>query len=163
MKKVENGLYVSVDYTGTLENGEVFDSSEGRAPLETQMGSGELISGFEKALMGMALNEKKTFTLEPDDAYGVRDDKLKHVFERSEMPAEMTPEVGQVIGLVAPDGRQFQAQIVEVSDEKVTVDMNHPLAGKSLTFQIEVVGISETPTQEHGGCGSGCDCDSGCH
>ncbi|NNF98785.1 MAG: peptidylprolyl isomerase [Desulfobacteraceae bacterium] len=160
MDKVENDMYVSVSYTGTLQNGEVFDSSEGRQPLEIQMGAGQLIKGFENALVGMSLNEKKTFTLDPEDAYGIKDDNLVREFAKSEIPSEMNPETGQQVALNTPDGQQIPAQIVGVDDEKVTVDMNHPLAGESLTFKIEVVGINEKPAQPQG-CGCGCDCSSG--
>lgn len=168
MEQVENGLFVSVAYKGTLQNGEVFDSSEGRDPLEVKMGQGQLIKGFESALEGMALNEKKTFTLDPEEAYGHRNEEHVHSFDRSEVPAEMKPEVGVTVALTTPEGQQIPAQITEVTDEKITVDLNHPLAGEALTFEIEVVGISETATQEHGGCGCGCDseaqgdCSSGC-
>lgn len=160
MDRVSDGLYVSVDYKGTLENGHVFDTSEGRAPLEVQMGAGQLIKGFENALQGMALNEKKTFTLSPEEAYGEVDEDRKHTFAPSDVPAEMDPQVGQTVGLTTRDGRQIPARIVAVGDAGVTVDLNHPLAGESLTFEIEVVGISQTPTQT-AGCGCGGDCASG--
>ena len=160
MDKVSDGLYVSVDYKGTLQDGQVFDSSQGRAPLEVQMGAGQLIEGFEKALMGMALNEKKTFTLAPEEAYGEVDEDRKHTFPTKDVPAEMDAQVGQTVGLTTRDGRQVPAQIIAVDDEGVTVDFNHPLAGQSLTFEIEVVGISDAPTQSTG-CGCGCDCSSG--
>lgn len=163
METVENGLFVSVDYKGTLGNGEVFDSSEGRQPLEVKMGAGQLIKGFETALMGMSLNEKKTFTLEPEEAYGHRNDDHMHTFTREEVPPEMNPQEGQTIALSTPDGQQIPAHIVEVNDQKVVVDLNHPLAGQSLTFEIEVVGISSTATQEpEGGCGCSCDDSGGC-
>ena len=160
MEKVESGLFVSVHYKGTLKNGEVFDTSEGRHPMEVEMGAGNLIAGFEKALMGMALNEKKVFTLNPEDAYGHRDDSLTHSFPRADVPAEMNPEVGMTVALASQEGQQVPALITEVDDEKVVVDLNHPLAGESLTFDIEVVGISEKPTQNPAGCGSGCDCST---
>jgi peptidylprolyl isomerase len=167
MQKVANGLFVSVHYKGTLDSGEVFDSSEGRTPLEVQMGAGQLIKGFEAALADMALNEKKTFRLEPEEAYGPRDDKRMHSFARSDVPPEMNPQVGQAIALTTPDGRQVPARIAAVDDAQVTVDLNHPLAGQALTFAIEVVGISPTATQSHAGCGGGCQCNedkdkSGC-
>ncbi len=165
MQKVANGLFISVHYTGTLDNGNVFDSSEGRPPLEVQMGAGQLIRGFEAALADMALNEKKTFTLSPEEAYGPWDEKQMHRFARADVPPEMDPQVGQAIALTTPDGRQVPARIAEVDDERVIVDLNHPLAGQSLTFAIEVVGISPTATQQHAGCGGGCDCNnqkSGC-
>jgi peptidylprolyl isomerase len=160
MDKVEKGHFVSVNYKGTLENGEVFDTSEGRHPMQVEMGAGQIITGFEKALIGMAVNEKKNFTLEPEEAYGYRDEGLTHSFARSEVPAEMNIEVGQTVALSSPEGRQVPAQIIEADDQKVVVDLNHPLAGKTLTFDIEVVGISNSPTQQPAGCGTGCHCSS---
>ena len=160
MEKVENGLFVSLHYKGTMQNGEVFDTSKGRDPLEVQMGAGQLIPGLEKALMGMSLNEKKVLTIEPEEAYGYVDKSLTHSFVRSDVPSEMNPEVGQVVALTSPEGQQVPAQIIEVDDEKVVVDLNHPLAGETLTFDIEVVGISSTATQDHTGCGTGCVCSS---
>jgi len=162
VEKVENGIFVSVDYKGTLANGEVFDTSRGRQPLEIQMGAGQLIKGFENELMGMTLDEKRVFTLAPEDAYGQRDESLTQSFPTSEVPPGMNPQVGMTIGLTTPEGRQVPARIVHLDDEKLTMDLNHPLAGESLTFEIEVVGISSTQTQTPMSCGSGCDCSSGC-
>jgi peptidylprolyl isomerase len=167
METVKSGLFVSVDYRGTLGNGDVFDSSHGRPPLEVQIGGDQLIKGFEDALLGMSLNEKKTFTLAPEEAYGLRDDSQQRSFPMSEIPPGMNPEVGQTIALSSPDGQHIPATISEVTDEQVTIDLNHPLAGQSLTFEIEIVGISSEPTQLQGGCGCGCDSDpshasSGC-
>ncbi|ABW65984.1 FKBP-type peptidyl-prolyl cis-trans isomerase [Desulfosudis oleivorans] len=165
MTTVKNGLFVSVKYKGTLGNGEVFDSSEGRPPLEVQVGAGQVFEGFEAALMGMSLNEKKTFTLEPEEACGQRNEDYTQTFSRDEVPPDETPEEGQVIILSSPEGQEIPARIVEVTDEKVVVDLNHPLAGETLTFEVEVVGISETATQSFaGGCGcddDGCGCDDG--
>ena len=160
MQKVENGQFVSVHYKGTLQNGEVFDTSEGRHPLEVQMGAGQIISGFEKALMGMSVKEKKVFTLDPEEAYGQRDNSLTQSFPRADVPVEVKAEVGQTVALTSPDGQQVPAIIAEVDDEKVVVDLNHPLAGQTLTFDIEVVGISDTATQDPAGCGDGCVCSS---
>ena len=162
MEKVENGLYVSVDYKGTLQNGEVFDSSQGGQPLEVQMGVGQLIAGFERELMGMSLNDKKKFTLSPEDGYGQRDDSHTRDFARADFPPEMEPEVGLTIALQTSEGQQMPARITHLDEEKLSVDLNHPLAGESLTFEIEVVGISSTPTQAPSACGSGCACSSGC-
>lgn len=159
MEKVEKNMYVSVHYKGSLNNGEVFDSSEGRTPLEVLMGGGQLIKGFEDSLMGMSLKEKKTFTLAPEDAYGPREENLIHYFPLSEVPPGVIPEVGQIIGLQMPDGRQVPAQVAQINNDNVVLDLNHPLAGQALTFDIEVVGISSTPTQVHAG-GCGCDCSS---
>ncbi len=162
MQKVENGLFVSVAYTGTLDNGEVFDTSEGRHPLEFQIGSGQLIKGFEDAVIGLSLNDKKEFTLQPDEAYGQRDDERVHDFPRTELPTGVDPKVGDTVSFSTPEGQQIPARLIKMDDVNLTFDLNHPLAGESLTFAVEVVGISETPTQEQHGCGTGCDCGSGC-
>jgi peptidylprolyl isomerase len=158
MEKVENGLYVQVEYQGALADGQVFDSSQGRAPLEVKMGCGQLIQGFEDALMGMSLNEKKTVTLSPEQAYGHRDEDQKRSFPKAEVPPQMNPEVGQTVALSNPSGQQIPATITEVTNEAITVDLNHPLAGKTLVFDIQVVGITEEPTQMAPSCG--CDCSS---
>jgi peptidylprolyl isomerase len=160
MEKVENGLFVSVDYKGTLQNGDVFDTSHGRQPLEVKMGAGQLIAGFEKELMGMSLNEKKSFTIDPEDAYGQRNEGLMRDIARTDVPSEINPEVGMTVGMYTPEGQQIPAQIVHVDNEKISLDLNHPLAGKTLTFDIEVVGISNRQTQTLQGCGCGCDCSS---
>ena len=158
MKKVENSMFVSVDYKGTLKNGDVFDSSHRRQPLEAKMGEGHLISGFENELMGMSLNEKKTFTLEPEEAYGQRNENLKQAIPRTDIPPEFNPRIGMMVDLQSSEGQQIPAQIVHLDDEKLTLDMNHPLAGETLSFEIEVVGISDTPTQAPSACGCGCAC-----
>jgi peptidylprolyl isomerase len=162
LEKVENGTYISVEYTGTLGNGEVFDSSQGRRPLEVHMGAGQMIKGFEAQLMGMALNEKKVFTISPEDAYGPRNADLMQSISRSQVPPEMDLEVGMIVGLNTPEGNQVPARIVQLDDEQLTMDLNHPLAGESLTFEIEVVGISSTPTQESRNCHAGCECSGDC-
>ena len=161
MQTVESGKFVSVTYTGTLTDGEVFDSCETNSPLEFQTGSGQLIQGFEDAVMGMALNEKKTFTIPPEDAYGQRNEDSVHEFPRSELPEGVDPQVGDTVAFSTPEGQQIPARLVEMDDTNLTFDLNHPLAGETLTFEIEVVGISDTPTQPQG-CSSGCDCSSGC-
>ena len=166
MQKVEKGLFVSVDYTGTLDNGDVFDSSKGRQPLEYQAGAGQMIAGFEAAVMGMALNESKTFTLSPEEAYGERDESRTYDFPKSNIPQGMEPQVGQTLMLSGPNGEQIPAQVARMDDEKVVFDLNHPLAGQSLTFEVEVVGLSDTPTQQPAGCGGSCSSggcgDAGC-
>ncbi|MDX9787808.1 MAG: peptidylprolyl isomerase [Desulfobacterales bacterium] len=170
MAIVANGLFVQVNYRGTLEGGHVFDTSEGQAPIEVLIGEGQLIKGFEDALIGMTENEKKTITLAPEEAYGLRDESQQHIVPRSVVPAEFIPLVDQTVGLTTPDGRQIPATIIEVTDEQITLDLNHPLAGESLTFEIEVVGITKAPTQPPVGCGcgssnpatGGCGCDGDC-
>ena len=158
MNTIENDLFVLVEYTGTLQNGTVFDTSRGRQPLEVQVGRGDLIAGFEKALIGMSLNEKKTFTLDPEDAYGHRDESLVRSFARTEIPPELDPHVGQFVALQTPEGQQRPARVVKVDAKRVDLDLNHPLAGETLTFDIEVLGISPTPTHitADGNCGCGC-------
>lgn len=168
MEKVENGLFVKMDYTGSLGNGQVFDSSQGKQPIEVQVGAGQLIKGFEKELLGMSLNEKKTFTVSPEDAYGEKDPNRSRTFPRKDMTSDIEPQVGQMVTLGAPDGRQMPAQITEVTDKSVTLDLNHPLAGQTLTFEIEVLGISKEATMASGGCNcsssqqAGCGCDGDC-
>lgn len=162
MQEIRNGMYVSVDYTATLENGEQLDSSEGRAPLEFKVGEGRVIKGFENAVLGMVLNEKKTFTLEAEDAYGHRDESCVYEIKRTEIPSEIVADVGETVALRSPDGREIPARIAAVDDEKVTFDLNHPLAGESLTFEIQVKSISDTPTQQATACGAGCGCSSEC-
>jgi len=141
MKKVETGKEVKVHYTGTLESGEVFDSSEGREPLKVTVGQGQLISGFEDSLMGMGLNEKKKFTLAPESAYGDRDESAIRRFPRKDLPQDLQVSQGQMLGLKMPDGQQIPAKVAQLDDETITLDLNHPLAGESLTFEIEVVAI----------------------
>ena len=158
MQKVEDGMFVSVTYKGTLDNGEVFDTSEGRPPLEFKTGAGQLIKGFEDAVMGMELNEKKAFTLSPAEAYGDRDENQKHEFPRNDLPDGVDPQIGDTVALTTPEGQQIPARLIAMDDDNLTFDLNHPLAGQSLTFAIEVVGISNTPTQKAHNCGGGCQC-----
>ena len=102
MRIVEKGNFVKVSYTGRLESGEVFDSTDGCEPVEIEIGSGNLIKGFEDALLGMTLNEKKTFSLTPDEAYGQRNDALEQSFSRSDTPDDFQPKVGEIVGLQSP-------------------------------------------------------------
>ena len=157
MKTVEQGHFVKVHYTGKLANGETFDSSEGCHPLEIEIGAGKLIKGFEEALMGMAVSDKKSFTLPPEEAYGERDDTLEKVFERANLPKEFSPEVGEIVALKTEDNRQVPAKVKRVDDQQIAVDLNHPLAGETLSFDIEVVEINDEPTPSScGSCGGGC-------
>lgn len=142
METIENGSTVQVHYTGTLDNGEVFDSSREREPLQVTIGQGQLINGFENALMGMAVNEKKTFTLEPSEAYGQRDQEAVRSFPRDQIPPGMDVQVGQTVALSTTDGQQIPAKVTELDNNSIILDLNHPLAGERLTFAIEVVGIT---------------------
>lgn len=141
MKTIENGSVVAVHYTGTLPSGEVFDSSEGRDPLKVTIGQGELISGFEDSLMGMGLNEKKKFTLGPEDAYGQRNEEAVRQFSRNELPPDLDVQEGQLLAVSTQDGQRIPARVAQLDDENITLDLNHPLAGQSLTFEVEVVDI----------------------
>ncbi|RJQ75520.1 MAG: peptidylprolyl isomerase [Desulfobacteraceae bacterium] len=141
METVAKGTVVQVHYTGTLKNGEVFDSSQDREPLEVAVGEGQLIMGFEKALLGMSVNEKKVFTLSPEEAYGERNADALRTFSRQEIPPGLEVEKGQMVAVTTPQGEQIPAKVIQVDDENLTIDFNHPLAGETLTFEIEVVGI----------------------
>jgi FKBP-type peptidyl-prolyl cis-trans isomerase 2 len=133
---------VKVHYTGRLNNGEQFDSSEGREPLKFVVGDGQMIKGFDEAVEGMEINEKITVVLEPENAYGPVFDQLINRIERTSLPEDMNPELGQELVATAPDGTQTRVQVTAVDADSITVDANHPLAGKELTFDIELVEIS---------------------
>lgn len=157
MAKVKGGDYVKVTYTGTLDDGQVFDSNEGAQPFEFQVDSGQVIEGFNEAVKGMAQDEEKGFRLPPDQAYGERDEELVRVFPVSALGPGAEPKVGQYIGVQSPDGRQFPARITKVEGGNMTLDLNNPLAGQALNFKVRVVGISDRPTMG----GGGCSCSSG--
>ncbi len=139
--QAKNGNTVQVDYTGKLADGTVFDTSVGREPLEFTLGAGQVIPGFEKAVLGMKVGEKKTVTIPANEAYGPRSDDLILEIGREKLPSGLTPKVGQQLQMTRPDGGTIIATITNVSDNTVTIDANHPLAGKDLTFEIELVKI----------------------
>lgn len=159
MRTVSNGDVVTMHYTGTLDNGDVFDTSVGGQPLQFQVGSGQIIQGFNDAILGMELGSERSFTLTPDMAYGEHDDSLMHVLPRSMVGDQFTPEVGMTIGIQMEDGMRMPATIVSVTDESLTIDMNPPLAGKTLHFKVQLVDISDAPAA--GACSCGCT-SSGC-
>ncbi|MBI4267490.1 MAG: peptidylprolyl isomerase [Chloroflexi bacterium] len=135
-----NGDTVKVDYTGTLDDGTQFDSSAGREPLQFTLGEGKVIPGFEKAVLGMKVGDAKTVKIPSAEAYGPYHDQLMLVLDRSQLPADLVPEVGQTLQM-EQDGRTFLVNITAVSTANITVDGNHPLAGKDLTFEITLVEI----------------------
>ena len=141
MEKVKPGDTVKVHYTGSLENGQVFDSSEGKEPLEFTVGAGEVIGGFEKAVVGMAVGESKTEHIPSQNAYGPRREELQLEVERTKLPPSLEIEVGQMLGIQSPTGEVTRVTVAGVQDNSVTLDANHPLAGKDLKFDIEVVDI----------------------
>ena len=141
MQQVKNGDTVRVHYTGKLTTGELFDSSEGREPLEFEVGAGMMIKGFDVAVVGMALGDKKTVNIVPEEAYGERNDQMIIDFPRSNFPDDMTPEIGMQLMMNNNAGQQFPVTIVDVREDVVVLDANHQLAGKELVFVIEIVGI----------------------
>lgn len=141
MEIVKDENNVQVHYTGTLDNGEVFDTSREREPLAFTVGAGQMIPGFEKAVRGMKLNETKKVTLDPDDAYGEVIPEMVQKVPLTQLPPEIKPHVGQQLSSQMPDGRQIVVTVKEVNEEDIVIDANHPLAGERLTFEIEVVGI----------------------
>ncbi len=144
MTTVEKGNKVKVEYTGTLEDGTVFDASERHGkPLEFEAGSGQVVKGFDAAVIGMKVGEEKEVTLQPDDAYGQPNPELTKKVPRDHLPKEQEPQVGMTLMVNLPTGQQFPATISEVTDSEVTIDLNHPLAGKVLKFKIKVVGIDQ--------------------
>jgi FKBP-type peptidyl-prolyl cis-trans isomerase SlpA len=132
---------VVVNYVGKLEDGTIFDSSlvEGRTPLETQLGQGQLIPGFEKGLVGMQVGDKKTVEIESDQAYGPRNEELVIEIEKTKVPENV--EVGAMLQTFGPMGPSI-VKVLEIKDEVVVIDANHPLAGQKLIFELELVGIS---------------------
>ena len=138
---VKSGDKVKVHYTGTLADGTVFDKSQEGSPLEFTVGSGQMISGFDKAVQGMALNEVKTVTILAEEAYGQRNETLIRSFPKSAAPEDFSPEIGMVIGMQDQTGRQIPATITDITEDSLFIDLNPPLAGKDLTFEIRVVGI----------------------
>lgn len=142
MRQATNGDTVHVHYTGTLDDGTVFDSSADRTPLEVTLGAGQIISGFEEALLGMTEGDKKSVTLAPEDAYGAHNPQLVHQVERARIPSEIALEPGTVLQAEDSNGNHLQFTVVALNEENVTLDANHPLAGKALTFAMELVAFA---------------------
>jgi FKBP-type peptidyl-prolyl cis-trans isomerase 2 len=143
MKEAQVGDLVSVHYTGKLTNGEVFDSSRERDPLEFTLGKKELLGGFEEKVVGMKPGETKSVTLDPAEAYGNRREDLILELPKNEFPQHITPSVGLQLKMSNADGASLTVVITEVSDDSVTLDGNHPLAGQTLVFDIELIGINQ--------------------
>ncbi|HEX7905514.1 MAG TPA: peptidylprolyl isomerase [Chitinophagaceae bacterium] len=141
MAQVKTGDKVKVHYHGRLTNGETFDSSEGRAPLEFEVGGGMVIKGFDDGVTGMNVGEKKTINIPFDEAYGARNPEMLIEMPKERFPADMELEVGMPLGMSDQHGQQFQVTITEIKDDVVMLDANHPLAGEDLVFDIELVEI----------------------
>lgn len=143
---IKEGDKVKVEYTGTFDDGAVFDSTEKHGqPIEFEVGSHQVIPGFEKAVIGMKEGDEKDIKLTPADAYGEHNPQLIKKLPKDQLPKDQEPKPGMMILLSFPEGKQLPAVIKEVSDADITIDLNHPLAGKNLNFKLKVVGI--TPKQ----------------
>ena len=142
MSTAKSGDTVKIHYTGTLDDGTQFDSSAGREPLEFELGSGQVIPGFDKAVDGMTVGESKNFRLEADEAYGEHHDELVQQVDRNALPDDIDPQAGMALQSTSPDGQVAQFTVTEVTEETITVDANHPLAGHALNFEIELVAIA---------------------
>jgi peptidylprolyl isomerase len=134
-----NGSMVKVHYTGTLSDGSVFDSSLKREPLQFKLGCGQVIPGFEEAVLSMNVGETKTVTIPADQAYGQRHDELVLVVEKEKIPAELNPKVGDKLQMRQPNGAPVTVVVTEISETTITLDANHALAGKDLTFELTLV------------------------
>ncbi len=140
--KATKGSKVKVHYTGRLTSGEQFDSSAGREPLEFEVGAGMMIKGFDDAVVGMAVGDKKTITIPPHEGYGDSNPDMIVDFPRDRFPSDLVPEVGMQLNMSNGAGQNFPVTITEIKEESVTLDANHFLAGKDLIFDIEMVEVS---------------------
>ena len=141
MQQVKNGDKIKVHYHGRLTNGETFDSSAGREPLEFEVGSGMVIKGFDEGVMGMKVGEKKTINIPADQAYGEKNPEMMIEFPKTQFPPEIDIQVGTQLMMSSASGQQFPVTIAEVKDESVILDANHHLAGEELIFDLELVEI----------------------
>ena len=142
MSAAKAGDKVRIHYTGTLNDGSTFDSSAGRDPLEFTVGSGQVIPGFDTAVTGMAVGEKKTVTIPADQAYGQPDPRAVQVIPRDNIPVDIPLEVGLQLQASGPDGQVMVVTVKEITETEVTLDANHRLAGEDLTFALELVEIA---------------------
>ncbi|SFW60685.1 FKBP-type peptidyl-prolyl cis-trans isomerase [Chitinophaga sancti] len=141
MQAVKNGDKVRVHYHGRLTNGTTFDSSEGRDPLEFEVGAGMVIKGFDNGVVDMKVGEKKTLNIPVEEAYGPKNDELIMDFPKENIPADLNPQVGMELQMSNPQGQVFPVKVAAISTEFITLDANHPLAGEPLVFDIELVEI----------------------
>ncbi len=142
MSRAKKGDKVKVRYTGKLDDGTVFDSSENRPPLEFTIGKGNIIPGFEKGVIGMESGDTKTITVAPEEGYGPYREELTLDVRKGDLPENITPTIGQQLQIKQTDGNIVNVTISDMQEETVTLNANHPLAGKTLTFDIELVEIS---------------------
>jgi peptidylprolyl isomerase len=160
MEKIQSGQFAQVHYTGRLTDGTVFDSSEGRQPLEFKLGGSQVIPGFEQAVQDMEINEEKKFFINSQDAYGPVRDDLKREFPKDMLGGQEVTE-GQELWFKSPQG-PVPGRILAMAADTFTVDFNHPLAGKDLEFSVKLVGISNTATQTQASCSCSSQAQSSC-
>lgn len=141
MTQASSGDTVRIHYTGTLDDGTQFDTSSGRDPLEFKLGDGQVIPGFDGAVDGMSVGDSKTVAIPPEQAYGERHEQLIQEVPKSALPEEIAPEVGMQLQSQSPEGQVMLLTVTEVADDTITVDGNHPLAGQTLNFDIELVEV----------------------
>ncbi len=141
MAQVKNGDSVKVHYTGKLEDGSIFDSSEGRSPLAFKVGAGQMIKGFDRGVVGMVLNEKKSISVSPEDGYGHINNDLVIEISRDTVPSDLKLEKGLKLQMTQQNGRPVVVTVTDLNEEKVTLDANHHLAGKTLIFDVELVDL----------------------
>ena len=141
MSTARTGDTVKVHYTGRLDDNTVFDTSRGKAPLELKIGDGNLIKSFENGLIGMAVGEKKNLVIPPEEAYGQNDEKLTTTVSRAHLPDSVQPAIGMQLQVKQKDGSVFMVWITGMDAETVTLDANHPLAGQTLNFDVELTDI----------------------
>jgi peptidylprolyl isomerase len=142
MTAARRGDNVKVHYTGRLTDGSVFDSSAGLEPLAFTLGSGQVIEGFDEAVLGMTVGEKKTVLIPVEKAYGERNDELVIITPLEQVPPDLHPELGMRLEMGSPDGQLLRVVVTDVTDTHITLDANPPLAGEDLTFELELVHIS---------------------
>ena len=140
-RQAQAGDTVHFHYTGTLADGSVFDSSEGREPLSFTLGSGQIIRGLDAAIAGMAVGEAATLTIPAADAYGEADPAARQAIPRAQIPPHIPTEPGTALQMQTPQGQTIPVVVVEANEDEVVLDANHPLAGKDLTFAVEIVAI----------------------
>ncbi|MBM3230022.1 peptidylprolyl isomerase [Candidatus Parvarchaeota archaeon] len=141
MPMAKNGDRVKVHYTGTFDDGEKFDSSEGREPLEFVVGSGSVIKGFETAVIGLSVGEERNVSINPEDGYGLRSEELVQELPLEGMKDADKFQEGMMLTLRDPEGSMMNARVAKIENNKMTLDLNHPLAGKTLNFSIKLVEI----------------------
>ncbi|QKV18206.1 FKBP-type peptidyl-prolyl cis-trans isomerase [Oricola thermophila] len=142
MTEAQHGNTVHIHYTGKLTDGTVFDSSDGREPLQFELGAGQVIPGLDKAMRGMSVGETKTVTIPSEEAYGPHHPEGVHVVPRGELPPHIDTEIGARLQAQGGDGTVINLTVVDANEETVTLDANHPLAGKDLVFEVELVAVS---------------------